>query len=150
MVFEDLLVSKDEVLVYAGLDLADTRNDDNPSNKVERLIYKAQSQLFAFINANYHRDLYKLYHYQFSARDREHVKIAISLQCEYIIENGNLGTDMDLYEKDSKANFQRLNARKICPDAIDELSQIKYLMSNKVKPRNFMSEFMEIELHNVR
>ena len=60
--FENNLITKEEIKVLIGLDLDTIRDDANPSNKAERFIYEAQTILSSFVRRNYKNDLEKWYH----------------------------------------------------------------------------------------
>ena len=143
--FDNNLITREEVLEITGINPENIQDDDNPSNKVERLIAKAQDMLIAYVGKNYRNDLVRWYHNKMSSDERTRVKIAIALQVEYIILNGDIGSESLMYY--NSRNITKNGAIKISPNAIDQLSLIKKLCQNNISKSNAIADFLEIELH---
>lgn len=143
--FDSNLVVVEEVLEITGIDLHDIQDDQNPSNKCERLIAKAQDMLCAYVSKNYRNDLVFWYQHRLSVDDRKRVKIAIALQCEYLVLNGDLGNDALMYY--NSRNITKNGAIKISPNAIDQLAMCKKLCNNNIAKVNPIAEYMNIELY---
>lgn len=135
--FDKNLVSYDEVLVLTGVDLKTIQDDANPSNKVERFIYEAQTTLASFLMRNYKNDLYIWYNHYLNDEQREHIKMAIALQCKYMVLNGNIGED---------SLEERPNARKVSPNAIDELGYCRGLCVNTLDKTDWLSRLFEVDI----
>ena len=144
-IFSNNLITKDEVKVLTGLDLDNIQFDDNPSNRAERLIYQAQSTLYSYIKENYKNDLYIWYRKYSSEEKRNHIKMAIAYQVKYLIFNGDIGNDSELY--DSPKSMVKINARKVSSNAISELAHCGNLCSNRVQKRRLLGDFLDIELN---
>lgn len=142
--FENNLISKDEVLELTGIDLSNLQDDGNPSNKEYRLIYKAQSQLCSYIQRNYKKNAYIWYNKYLTNEQRKHFKYAIAYQVEYLVLNGDIGNDSLAY--DTNASVIKVNARKISPNAIDELGFCGKLCTTNFTKGQGLSEFLEVEL----
>lgn len=139
------LITPEEVKIATGIDLSlRLMDDDNPSNKCERFIHEQQTLLYSYIAKNYKRDLYKYYYTKLNEQEKEYVKIAIALQCQYTILNGNLGMDASLIT--GNKSMTKAYAGRICVNAIDELAQIRQLTTSKLHSRSWLSEYMHIEL----
>ena len=142
---ENILITPEEVKLITGMDLGlRLIDDDNPSNKCERFIYEQQTLLYAFIAKNYKKDLYKYYD-RFSDGDKNHIKIAIAIQCKYVLVNGNLGMDASL-SIESKSQTKAY-AGRICVDAIDELAQCRNFITSKLNAKSWLKDYMYIELN---
>lgn len=146
--FFNNLITKDEVLLLTGIDLSNLQEDANPSNKEDRLIYKAQSQLCAYIARNYKNNAIIWYNNRLTNEQREHFKMAIALQVEYLVNNGDIGNDSLAY--DTSSSVVKVNARKISPNAIDELSFCGRLCATNFTRMGYISDFMEMELFSGR
>ena len=72
-------------------------------------------------------------------------KIAIALQCEYLVLNGDLGADSLMYY--NSRNINKNGAIKISPNAIDQLAMCKKLCNNNIAKVNPIAEYMNIELY---
>jgi len=146
MSYEELiLLTPEELKMLSGRDFTiEIMDDDNPSNKVERYIYEQQSILVSYVAKNYRRDVYK-YYARFDEIEKFHIKKAIALQCVYTIKTGNIGMDagFGIYTQSQEKAY----ARAICPLAINELSQVKSLVSSKLNSRSWLKSFLEVELN---
>jgi hypothetical protein len=143
--FNKNLIKPEEVKVLVGIDLGTLNDDSNPSNKAERLIYQAQSQLCAYITRNYKNDAIIWYHKRLNHDQREHFKMAIALQVLYLVQNGDIGNDSLAF--DTSASVIKVNARKVSPNAIDELGFCGRLATNNIANRNSIQEFLDVELY---
>lgn len=140
-----ILITPQEVKELTGIDLSlRLMDDDNPSNKCERFIYNQQTILYSFIAKNYKRDLYKYYFTKLNQQDKNRVKVAIALQCQYSLLNGDIGMDASLSMNND--NQPKAYSGRVCVNAIDELSQIRGLVSSKLHSKSWISEYMHIEL----
>ena len=144
--FNENLITKDEVLLLTGIDLGNLQNDANPSNKEARLINKAQTQLCAYIARNYKNNAIIWYNRRLTKDQRYHFRRAIAYQVEYLIQNGDIGNDSLAF--DTSASVVKVNARKISPNAIDELAFCGKLATMNFTNRDFLNDFMEIELYS--
>lgn len=142
--FDQNLITKDEILLLTGIDLGTLQEDANPSNREERFINKAQSQLCAYIQRNYKNNALLWYRNRLTQEQRYHFKKAIAYQVEYLLLNGDIGNDSLAY--DTSASVVKVNARKISPNAIDELGFCGRLCTSNFTKRGWVGEFMDIEL----
>ena len=142
--FENNLITKEEVKVLIGLDLDTIRDDANPSNKAERFIYEAQTILSSFVRRNYKNDLEKWYHAYCNNNERQHIKMAIAKQVEYQVLNGKIGNDVANF--DNRASFDKNLALVISPYAIMELGEIRRLTTTAFNDRGILSDYLATEL----
>lgn len=142
--FENNLITKEEVKVLIGLDLDTIRDDANPSNKAERFIYEAQTILSSFVRRNYKNDLEKWYHSYCNNNERQHIKMAIAKQVEYQVLNGKIGNDVANF--DNRASFDKNLALVISPYAIMELGEIRRLTTTAFNDRGILSDYLATEL----
>ena len=142
--FENNLITKEEVKVLIGLDLDTIRDDANPSNKAERFIYEAQTILSSFVRRNYKNDLEKWYYNFCNQSERQHIKMAIAKQVEYQVLNGKIGNDVANF--DNRASFDKNLALVISPYAIMELGEIRRLTSTAFNDRGILSDYLALEL----
>ena len=142
--FENNLITKEEIKVLTGLDLDTIRDDANPSNKAERFIYEAQTILSSFVRRNYKNDLEKWYRNFCNQSERQHIKMAIAKQVEYQVLNGKIGNDVSNF--DNRASFDKNLALIISPYAIMELGEIRRLTTTAFNDRGILSDYLALEL----
>lgn len=142
--FENNLITKEEIKILIGLDLDTIRDDANPSNKAERFIYEAQTILSSFVRRNYKNDLEKWYHHYCNQTERQHIKMAIAKQVEYQVLNGKIGNDVANF--DNRASFDKNLALVISPYAIMELGEIRRLTTTAFNDRGILSDYLALEL----
>ena len=98
-----------------------------------------------FIKMNYGNDMLLWYHNRLNNEQRNHVKMAIAYQVKYLIFNGDIGNDSELY--DSPKSMVKINARKVSSNALSELAHCGNLCSNRVQKRRLLGDFLDIELN---
>jgi len=130
----NLIVTPSEFLTESGIDLNNLVDDNNPSNKKERFLTMCQEILCGYIYKNFKRDAIIYYNKYMSDTEKEHFRLAIIRQGEYIITNGNIGNQSGVSEDvTSIADRVKLQGAKISPNAIDELAMAGNMSSSKLR-----------------
>lgn len=122
MEFQSKYVTPDEFKEYSGIDLAaNLKDDDNPSNKVNSLLYRVEARMEAFLNANFYRNVEQEYP-KFTDYQKLHYKLALMEQLLYMLKSGDLSTDSG-YDPDDgvKASPETIRKLVIAPNAKDQL-----------------------------
>lgn len=126
--FQNLIITADEVKELVGIDPTMIMDDANPSNKVERFIYQAQETINSYILRNYKRNAVKMYYTYLNEEEREHFKMAIAYQVKFIIYHGDNGNEP----------ISESEAEMISKNVINELSHCKSLVSSHLGNRSIM------------
>lgn len=116
--FNQLVITADEIKELIGLDPALVNDDANPSNKVERLIYQAQSSISAFVLRNYKRNAVQMYNQILNEEEREHFKMAVALQVKYIMYHGDMGNESVSETEGDMLSKNVLNELAFCRDMV--------------------------------
>lgn len=122
MTFQSKYITADEFKEYTGIDLyANLKDDDNPSNKVNALLFRTEARIEAFVNANFYRDVDEEYK-DFTDYQKKHYKMALMEQVLYVIKNGDLSVDSG-YDADEGVKISQDAMKKlvIAPNAKDQL-----------------------------
>ena len=115
-------ITKDEFKEYSGIDLdMQLRDDDNPSEKGTAFLYRIETRMEAFLNANFFKSV-NVEWQTFTDFQKEHYKLALMEQAIYVLRNGDISTDSG-YDTDKGivANGQALKGLSISPNAQDQL-----------------------------
>ena len=121
-IFENLVITADEIKELVGIDPSMIVDDANPSNKVERLIYQAQETITAYCLRNYKRNAVRMYEKLFNDEEKAHFKMAVALQVKYIMYNGDRGNE----------SARENEADMISQNVLNELAHCRNLVSNKL------------------
>lgn len=111
-------ITADDFLQFAGDDLqGNLMDNDNPSDKVNAFIYRVETRIEAYLDANFHRNINYEYP-QFTDYQKEHYKLALLEQCLYIAKNGDISVDSG-YEQEQGvvATRDMLKTLFIAPNA---------------------------------
>lgn len=122
MEFQSKYVTADEFKEYTGIDLyGNLKDDDNPSNKVNALLFRVETRLDAFINANFYRNVDVEYP-TFSDYQKKHYKLALMEQILYMLKSGDISVDSG-YDPDDgiKAKYEDIRKLVIAPNTKDQL-----------------------------
>lgn len=130
--FKDNVVSPEEVKVIGGFDLSTINDDDNPSNKEERMIYKAQSIVCGFIYRYFKRNALLIYKTSMSENEQYHFKMAIIKQIIYMINAGDIASISSL-----SYSHNDIASKKLSDNVLDELAQAHNLTSTKIGGNGF-------------
>lgn len=128
-------ITKDDYKMYWGEDLVNRfKDDDNPSNKADALLYRVEQRLSAYINARFYRNVDTEYP-TFTDFQKEHYKLALLEQVFYILRNSDISTDSG-YDVDAGEvmNIEHLKNIIIAPNCKDQL-MLCGLWCRKIKNR---------------
>lgn len=93
MTFKSQYITADDIKNYAGIDLNyELHDDDNPSNKVNAFLFRLETRMRSYLDANYHQDIDRLYP-TLSEHQKEHYKLALIEQAIYIVRNSDISVD---------------------------------------------------------
>lgn len=115
-------ITADDFKEYFGMDLANMlKTDDNPSNTVNAFLFRLETRLEGYINANFYRNV-EIEYPEFSEYQKQHYKFALLEQAMYIIRNGDISTDSGYDpEEGQKATPSQLKAIIISPNCKEQL-----------------------------
>lgn len=111
-------ITADDFLQFAGENLSGNLVDgDNPSDKENAFIYRIETRLSAYLNANFHQNVDEKYP-EFTDYQKEQYKLALLEQCLYVYKNGDISVDSG-YEQESGIVAERttLKSLYIAPNA---------------------------------
>lgn len=135
-IFENNVVSADEVKEMIGIDPALINDDGNPSNKVERLIYQAQQTICAYVLRNYKRNAVRMYQTLLSEEEKAHFKMAVALQVKYIMYNGDRGNEP----------ISETEANMLSKNVLNELAFCRDMVSSKLGGNGGLMDFYWYEM----
>lgn len=126
-------ITKEDFKEYWGQDLENLiKEDDNPSATTERLLFRNEIRIQAWLNYKTHRNIDRIYP-NFTDYQKQCYKFALLEQLMYTIRSGDLfqdsGYDMErgiIIENNKKKDIL------VCEPAIEQLSNCG-LFSRKVK-----------------
>ena len=115
-------ITADDFKLYYGMDLeAQYKDDDNSSNKVNAFLYRIETRLSAFLDANFHRNVEREFP-EFTDYQKEHYKLALLEQAMYVLRNSDISTDSGYDpERGILADRNKLKTLAIAPNCKDHL-----------------------------
>lgn len=117
-IFDKNVISADEVIELVGINPAMIVDDANPSNKVERFIYQAQSSISSYVLRNYKRNAVRMYEKVLNEEQKQHFKMAVALQVKYIMYHGDMGNESIADSQAHILSNNVLNELAFCGDMI--------------------------------
>lgn len=135
-IFENNLISADEVKELVGIDASLITDDANPSNKVERFIYQAQSIIAGYVLRNYKRNAVLMYQKALNEEQKAHFRMAIALEVKYIMYHGDMGNEA----------VSETEGDMISKNVINELAFCGNMVSSKLGGNGGIIDFYHYEM----
>lgn len=93
MEFKSKYITADEFKEFSGIDLKyELADDDNASNKVNAFLYRIETRMSSFLDANFYHKI-EIEYPKFSNYQKEHYKLALLEQALYILKNSDIAVD---------------------------------------------------------
>ena len=134
-------VNADEFKIYSGIDLAQNFNGNaNPSDQVEGFIFRVETLLENWINAQFFRTITQEFP-KLTDNQKKYYKIALMEQMIYILRNGDITTDSGYNMTSGKiADVNDINKIIICRNTLDAL-KCAGILTTKIRKRfNFVGD----------
>ena len=92
MALKTRYITVDEFKEWSGIDLADLRDDSNPSNKEEAFLARIEERMETLVNVACFRNV-EFEYPRFNDYQKKHYKQALLEQALYVWRNGEISTD---------------------------------------------------------
>lgn len=93
MEFKSKYITADEFKLFSGIDLKyELADDDNASNKVNAFLYRIETRMSNFLDANFYHKI-EIEYPKFSDYQKEHYKLALLEQALYVLKNSDIAVD---------------------------------------------------------
>ena len=115
-------ITADDFKMYFGIDLDhELKSDDNPSNTSNAFLYRIETRIASFLDANFYRNVDMEYG-EFTDYQKLHYKLALLEQAYYVLTQGDISVDSGYsMEEGLKASRKDLHTLKISDNAKEEL-----------------------------
>lgn len=129
-------ITQDDFKQYWGIDLSSSlKEDDNPSNTADAFLFRIETRIETYIDANFYKIIEKEYP-NFTNYQKKHYKLALLEQAMYVLRNGDISTDSGYDpEEGIKANRENLKELAISQNAKEHLI-LCGLWNRKIKNRS--------------
>ncbi len=114
-------ITADEFKEYTGIDLAlELKDDDNQSNKVNAFLFRVETRVAAWLEANYFHNIDREFP-EFTDHQKTHYKYALIEQALYVLKNNEISEESGLTEQGLIINRATINQLAISLNAKQQL-----------------------------
>lgn len=128
-------ITEEDFKLFFGIDLsARMKDDDNPSNTANALLFRTEVRIATYLDSNFYRNVDAEYG-SFTNYQKEHYKYALLEQVMYVLRNSDISTDSG-YDPENGivADNAKLRELSIAPNCKEHL-MLCGLWSRKIKNR---------------